>query len=41
MLDKLSVHLWGMSVSAEGSLAIAAAVVIVLIVAALVAWRRV
>lgn len=43
MSDKLSVQLWGMSADAEGQLAIAAIVVIVLIfaVTAVIARRRI
>jgi hypothetical protein len=43
MSDKLSVQLWGMSANAEGQLAIAAIVVIVLIfaIAAMIARRRI
>jgi hypothetical protein len=37
MSDKLSVHLWGMSATAEGQLAI---IVIVIIVAIVTAKRR-
>jgi uncharacterized membrane protein YdbT with pleckstrin-like domain len=42
MSDKLSVHLWGMSANAEGQVAIAAIIVIVLIFAvlAVIAKRR-
>ena len=39
-MEKLSVYLWGMSISAEGLWAIAAAIVIVGIIAAVVAFRR-
>jgi len=41
MSDKLSVYLWGMSVSAEGLWAIAATIIIVVVVAALLTRRRV
>ena len=43
MSDKLSVQLWGMSATAEGQLAVAAIVVIVLVFAivAVVARRRI
>jgi hypothetical protein len=40
-MDKLSVHLWGLSANAEGQMGIAAVIVIVIIVAAVVGWRRV
>jgi hypothetical protein len=36
MSDKLSVHLWGISISAEGWVAIGATIVIVLIAAVVV-----
>jgi hypothetical protein len=39
MSDKLSVHLWGMSISAEGLWAIIATIVIVIIVAGVVIYR--
>lgn len=39
MSDKLSVHLWGMSISAEGLWAIGATIIIVLIVAGVLIWR--
>jgi hypothetical protein len=37
-MEKLSVRLWGMSISAEGLWAIAAATIIVGLVAAVIAW---
>jgi hypothetical protein len=37
MSDKLFIDLWGLTISAEGTMAIGAAVIIVL---ALVRWRR-
>jgi hypothetical protein len=37
-MEKLSVVLWGVSISAEGLWAIAAAIIIVGIVAAVIAW---
>ncbi|MCW2019495.1 hypothetical protein ACVILJ_000364 [Bradyrhizobium diazoefficiens] len=39
-MEKLSVHLWGMSADAEGQLAIGALIVIVVIVAVVTFRRR-
>jgi hypothetical protein len=39
-MEKLSVHLWGMSADAEGQLAICALIVIVVILAIVTFWRR-
>ncbi|WP_283842883.1 hypothetical protein [Bradyrhizobium semiaridum] len=40
MSDKLQVHFWMLSANAEGQLAIGALIVIVLVIAALMFWRR-
>jgi hypothetical protein len=39
-MEKLSVQFWGASISAEGLGAVAAAIIIVGIFAAVIAWRR-
>lgn len=40
MSDKLSVHLWMLSANAEGQWAIAALIVIVVVLAIVMLWRR-
>jgi len=39
-MDRLSVHLWGMSANAEGQMAIGAIIIIVLVIAIVMTWRR-
>ncbi len=40
MSDKLSVHFWLLSANAEGNWAIAALIVLVVVLAIIMTWRR-
>jgi hypothetical protein len=40
MPDKLQVHFWMLSANAEGQLAIGALIVIVVVIAILMLWRK-